>query len=97
MIDLDAFGMVPNDILMTKASNEKMKRKQLGFTQQELARKSGASLPSLRQFDQKGEISLSSLVDIAICLGEQKGFRNLYPRQEYKSMEELLNAEHKQR
>ena len=89
--------MVPNDILMTKASNEKMKRKQLGFTQQELARKSGASLPSLRQFEQKGEISLSSLVDIAICLGEQKGFRNLYPRQEYKSMEELLNAEHKQR
>ena len=97
MIDLDAFVMAPNDILMTKASNEKAKRKQLGFTQQELARKSGVSLPSRRRFEQKGEISLSSLVDIAICLGEQKCFWNLYPRQEYKSMEELLNAEHKQR
>ena len=78
MIDLDAFGMVPNDILMTKASNEKMKRKQLGLTRQELARKSGVSLPSRRRF-------------------EQKCFQNLFPRLEYKSMEELLNAEHKQR
>ena len=78
MIDLDAFGMAPNDILMTKASNEKMKRKQLGLTRQELARKSGASLLSRRRF-------------------EQKCFQNLFPRLEYKSMEELLNAEHKQR
>ncbi len=97
MIDLDAFGMVPKDILMAITSNEKAKRKQLGVTLQELARKSGASLPSLRRFEQKGEISLSSLVDIAIYLGEQKCFRNLYPRQEYKSKDEPLNAEHKQR
>ncbi len=78
MIDLDAFGMVPKDILMAITSNEKAKRKQLGVTLQELARKSGASLPSLRRF-------------------EQKCFQNLFPRLEYKSMEELLNAEHKQR
>ena len=39
MIDLDAFGMVPKDILMAITSNEKARRKQLGVTLQELARK----------------------------------------------------------
>ena len=72
MIDLDAFGMVPKDILMAITSNEKAKRKQLGVTLQELARKSGASLPSLRRFEQKGEISLSSLVDIAPYILESR-------------------------
>ena len=78
MIDLDAFGMVPKDILMAITSNEKAKRKQLGVTLQEPARKSGASLPSLRRFEQKGEISLSSLVDIAPYILESRNAFGIY-------------------
>ena len=54
------------------------------------------SLPSLRRFEQKGEISLSSLVKIATVLDDQDSFLSLFPERKYASMEELLNAKRKQ-
>lgn len=95
MIDLDRICLTPKELLLAIAKNEKAKRKQLGYTQEELARRSGVSLPSLRRFEQTGEVSLSSLLEIAIVLGDQNGFLNLFPQLEYRSMEELLNAENK--
>ncbi len=95
MVDLDEFGRMPKDVLLIIAKNEKNKRKQLGISQAELSTRADVSLPSLRMFEQKGEISLSSLVKIATALGDQKGFLELFPKMEYKSMQELLDAERK--
>ena len=86
----------PKEILLTIANNEKARRKSAGFTQQELALRADVSLPSLRRFEQKGEISLSSLVKIATVLDDQDSFLSLFPEKKYTSMEELLNAKRKQ-
>ena len=82
--------------MLAISSNEKNRRKRLRLTQQELSVRADVSLPSLRRFEQKGEISLSALVRIAVVLDAQDGFLSLFPRQEYRSIEELLDAEHKE-
>ncbi len=92
MINLDEFGMMPIEIQKAIARKEKVRRKQKGITQEELARRAGLSLSSLRRFEQTGEISFSSLVRIASVLDDEKAFLALFSPQEYKSMKELLNA-----
>ena len=88
--------MLPKDILLAIAHNEKARRKQEGLTQKELATQSGVSLPSLRRFEQKGEISLSSLLQIASVLAAEKEFLKLFPLKEYSSMKELLDARYRE-
>lgn len=92
MINLDSYMMTPGDILHAIAANEKVRRKQERMTQEELAERSGVSLPSLRRFEQKGEIALSSLVRIASVLDAQGELLKLFPQKEYSSMKELLDA-----
>jgi len=49
------------------------KRKALKLTQEELAIKSGMSLGSLKRFESSGQISLESLLKVALvleCLGD---------------------------
>jgi len=49
------------------------KRKALKLTQEELAIKSGVSLGSLKRFESSGQISLESLLKVALvleCLGD---------------------------
>jgi transcriptional regulator with XRE-family HTH domain len=50
------------------ANNVKNRRKELKLSQQELASNSNVSLGSLKRFENKHEISFSSLVKIAIAL-----------------------------
>ena len=96
MIDLDAFILAPREILKAIAMNEKACRKRAGYTQQELAERSGVNLASLRRFEQKGEIALSSLMKIAIVLRAQDEFLSLFPSIRYKSIKEIINAECKE-
>jgi len=52
------------------------KRKALKLTQEELAIKSGMSLGSLKRFESSGQISLESLLKVALvleCLGDFEG------------------------
>ena len=96
MVDLDEFGRMPKDVLLIIAKNEKNKRKQLGISQAELSTRADVSLPSLRRFEQKGEIALSSLMKIAIVLRAQDEFLSLFPSIRYKSIKEIINAERKE-
>lgn len=95
MINIDAYGKTPRELLMTIADNEKKRRKQLGLTQSELAAESSVSVPSIRRFEQKGEIALSSLVKIALVLNSQEEFHSLFPSVKYKNIKDLINAENK--
>lgn len=81
----------PYDVSMEIAKKAKAKRKYLKLTQQQLAEKSGVSLGSLKRFERSGEISLSSLLKIALVLDSLKGFDGLFEKPEYSSIEELLN------
>lgn len=92
MINLDEFGLMPMEIQKEIARKEKERRKDKGLTQEELARRAGLSLSSLRRFEQTGEISFASLVRIGSVLDDEKAFLDLFAHQEYQTMKELLNA-----
>ncbi len=81
----------PYEISMELSEKEKQRRKYLGFTQAQLAEKSGVSLGSLKRFERTGEISLMSLLKIATVLDCLKEFDGLFEKPEYTSIEELLN------
>lgn len=92
MINLDEFGLMPMEIQKEIARKEKVRRKDKGLTQEELARRAGLSLSSLRRFEQTGEISFASLVRIGSVLDDEKAFLDLFAPQEYQTMKELLDA-----
>ena len=59
----------PADWMLEIAKRHKMLRKQAGFTQSELARRSGVSLGSLKRFETSGQISIQSLFLLIDVLG----------------------------
>jgi transcriptional regulator with XRE-family HTH domain len=61
----------------------------LGWTQRELARRSGVALPTLRVFERTGQISLERLVMIAVVLRSLDAFEGLFLRPRATSLEEI--------
>lgn len=80
------------DIMQELRAKFKKRRKSLGYTQQELATRSGVSLGSLKRFETSGQISFESLLKLALvleCLGDFE--RVCEPKEVVpKSIEELL-------
>ena len=67
-------------------------RKRKKITQQEIARRSGVSLGSVKRFEQSGEISLQSLTKIAIALGVDGELDTLFSEVPFASIEEVMHA-----
>ena len=61
------------------------------ITQKELSMRSGVSLASIKRFEQTGEISFVSLLQIATVLDEMDSFANLFEGREYESIQEVIN------
>ena len=72
------------------AQRMKARRKEAGFTQAQLAARSGVSLGSLKRFEQTAEISLSSLVSICLALGCESDLDALFSQRTYRSIEEVI-------
>jgi transcriptional regulator with XRE-family HTH domain len=69
-----------------------MLRKQAGYTQSELARRSGVSLGSLKRFETTGQISLESLFLLIDVLGRLDDFDMiLKPIENLKEIERLFS------
>ena len=67
-------------------------RKNRKISQQRLASISGVSYASIRRFEKTGDISLSSLVKLALALQLYDDLDNLFKiRKEYKSIEDVIN------
>lgn len=81
----------PYEVSLELAEKAKAKRKYMKLTQAQLAERSGVSLGSLKRFERTGEISLSSLLKIAMVLDSLKEFDKLFEKPEYTSIEEILN------
>lgn len=73
--------------------NYKARRKEIGLSQQKLAKKSGVSYGSVKRFENKGDISLSSLIKIAISLECESDFKTLFAKKRYRSIDEVINEE----
>lgn len=73
------------------AERVKQRRKENKLTQEELSRKSGVSYGSVKRFETKGEISLSSLINIAIALECEEDFEKLFGKKKYRSIQEVID------
>ena len=74
------------------AHRHKMLRKQAGYTQSELARRSGVSLGSLKRFETTGHISLEALFLLIDVLGRLDDFDMiLKPIENLKEIERLFS------
>lgn len=83
----------PNDIAKDFVEKFKQQRKMLKISQVRLAAKSGVSLGSIKRFESKHEISLSSLIKILIALNLEKDFENLFTQKTYNSIDEVINGQ----
>ena len=82
----------PTEIIKNLVLKIQDRRKKLKISQVEIAQKSGVSLGSIKRFESKYEISLSSLIKIAIALDLDKDFDNLFSQKNYKSIDEVING-----
>ncbi len=82
----------PNEIAKSLAEKIKQQRKKLKISQENLAQKSGVSLGSIKRFETKYEISLNSLIKLAIALDLDGDFENLFSNKTYTSIDEVING-----
>lgn len=82
---------LPGQAKLDVALREKERRKRLGYTQAQLAKKAGVSLGSLRRFEQTGDISFASLVSLSYALGCQDELAHLFEKPAYTSIQEVLD------
>lgn len=67
-------------------------RKSKKISQQRLSLLSGVPYASIRRFEKSGDISLASLVKLALALQLYDDLDNLFKyRRDYKSIEEIIN------
>ena len=84
----------PSDYLqeIAIAKRHKVLRKQAGFSQSEMAKRSGVSLGSLKRFETTGQISLESLLLLADVLNRLDDFDAvLQPIENLKAIEKLFS------
>lgn len=68
----------PNDVKVELARRIKQLRKSKGYTQEDLSKRTSVSLGSIKRFEQKGEISLHHLLEIAQILDVLEHFFLLF-------------------
>jgi len=73
-----SLSKTPYDILLQTAAQHKKLRKKHGYSQAELAERSGVSLGSLKRFEQSGQISFESLLKLAHVLGRLEDFESVF-------------------
>ena len=81
---LDDILKTPQEIRLGIAAKAQAKRLALNMSQKDLAARSGVSLGSVKRFETTGEISLASLLAIALILNDLEAFSGLFnpPRTE---------------
>ncbi len=65
-------------------------RKSIKMSQDVLSQRSGVSLGSIKRFERTGEIALSSLLKLAMVLGYENDFNNLFTRKNYQSIFDVI-------
>lgn len=91
---LDINIETPSSILEVLKDNFKQKRLSFNLTQEGLSKKSGVSLGSLKRFENIGQISLESLLKLALVLECLDEFKNIaIIKDEIASIDDLLKHE----
>ena len=82
---------IPSDIQSALAERFRKLRKAKGYSQAEMAQRSGVSLGSLKRFELTGQISLESLLKLAHLLDRLEDFMKVFePGVDMKRLEKLF-------
>lgn len=81
----------PETYMIQIARRERAIRKKKKLSQADLSKKSNVSYGSLKRFEETGNISLASLIKIAIALDCVEEFETLF-RAEPESIEDIING-----
>lgn len=85
----------PQELLFEIAARARQCRLELNLTQLGLSKRSGVTLASLKRFERTGEISLSSLLKLAIILENLDSFEALFSQQCSKiTLDEIIKTKH---
>jgi transcriptional regulator with XRE-family HTH domain len=79
----------PPYLAHTIASHFKTKRMEINISQEELARRSGVSLGSLKRFESMHEISLKNLLNLAVVLNSTSEFLSLFTGRYYAAISDI--------
>ena len=91
MISLDQ--RTPSELAAELSARVRTRRKELGLSQERLAQKAQVSLGSLKRFESKHEISLQSLIKLAIALNAEDDFNELFARRQYRSIQDIIDSQ----
>lgn len=71
--------MSPTEVSLRIAKQVQAKRLSLNYSQRTLAHRSGVSYGALKKFERTGQISLVSLLKLALTVECLEAFDNLFP------------------
>lgn len=80
----------PDNVAKELAGRAKGLRLAKNITQQQLSKKTGVSLGSIKRFESTGKISLQNLLRIAVTLDAVDDFKQLFSHPNYNSIEEVV-------
>lgn len=86
----DFIWEIPSEIALNLGKRIKRIRRRKKITQLQMAQRCNVSYGSLKKFEQTGEISLVSLIKIAMELGLSDEINNLFTKPVYNSLDEFL-------
>jgi len=92
-----SLNKTPQDVAKHIAARAKAQRLAMNLTQEGLAARAGISFASYRRFEQTGEISLRSLLQVGFALNALSDFEKLFSQQQYQSIDDVLNEQTKPR
>lgn len=87
----------PDAVSRRIALRVKSRRLELNLTQEGMATRAGIKLPTYRQFERTGMISLKGLLHIAFVLDAMDDFDALFVKKQYVSLDELVSSNEKVR
>jgi len=89
----------PAEIRLDLAEQARLKRKWMGHSRAEASKLTGIPAPTLRKFENTGEISLRQFMMLVHVYGDLSSFDKIFPQAIAKSMDELieLNAKEKKK
>ena len=84
---------LPSDIQASWADKFRVLRKAEGYSQEEMAKRSGVSLGSLKRFENTGQISLESLLKLSHLLDRLDDFKTVFVQgEDMKQIEKLFKS-----
>ena len=87
----------PFDVKQGLRVRARQRRLADNLSQEGLGKRSGVSLGTLKRFERTGDISLESLIALAFALNAEAEFEALFPKQEYRSIEDVIAKPTRQR